>query len=428
MRIQLHNFQELAFLSQKRIVINAAGIQSGKTTVGAVWLTHRRCSIKKDDNLIICAPTYKILNQASIPKFMSMNKHLGKLHKVDAVFQYHKGPKIFIRSLSDPDAMEGIPDVEGIWLDEGGLISKYAWENVMGRAALREAQVQVTTTPYSLNWMYQLWKSWSRGDRDDVDFFSYSSKDNPYFPDSEYYRQKNLLDATRFAMKYDGIFGQMEGLVYTNVAWIKARELPIGTKYYGGIDWGYTNPFALVIRALTPDGIHYRVAEFVKRKMEMEDIIQICKSRQQMFNIQCFICDPSAPANLASLNRAGLKAIKGINDIAVGIDAHRQLMNEQRLYVFEDENPYGFDEYGRYHYPEEKDLKMDDDAKEQLPVAQDDHSLDADRYVTMHLRSTAEIYKRTPHNPQNDTKIPEDSLKRLEWLKKGGSNRNRNSG
>ena len=379
--------------------------------------------MKPDETGILVAPTYKILQQASIPAFLTITKGLGRYNKVDSVFAYNHGPKIYIRSLSDPNSIEGITRCEAVWLDEGGLISRYAWENCTGRAAFRQATVMVTTTPYSLNWMFQLWKDWKANKRDDVEFLSYSSIDNPYFPKAEFERQRKILDPVRFAMKYLGQFGRMEGLVYEDIVFLRAFQLPTGTRYFAGVDWGFKNPFVITVRALTPDGIHYRVAEFYKSGLTTDEQIQVAKSRQQIFDIEQFICDPSNPAAIESFNRAGIRAIGGENDIIEGIDRHRALIRSQKFFVFEDENPFGYDEYNTYHYPEKKDLKVDEDDKEIVPVAKDDHGMDADRYTTMYLTTSLVGQKRVPVNPQNSGEIPEDALKRLNWLKKGGSSR-----
>ncbi len=315
--------------------------------------------------------------------------------------------------------MEGIQDVEGVWLDEGGLISRYAWENVDGRTARTQAQIMITTTPYALNWLFEMWQQWKAGKRDDVEFIQFTSKDNPYFPEAEFERQRKLLDSRRFAMKYCGQFGKMEGLVYPNLNTCKARVLPQGTAYYAGIDWGYTNPFALVIRGLTPDGVHYRVGEYYKTGLSIDDIVQVCKQRAQIYDIRMFVCDPSSPANISALNKAGLSAVGGNNDIRLGIDKHTELIKTDRFFIFEDENPHGMDEYSTYHYPEPKELKIDDDSKERLPVASNNHSLDADRYITMHL-STAQAHKKLQAVSPSQREIPKDPLERIEWLKRGG--------
>lgn len=417
----LHKFQERAFTSPKRITALAAGIQSGKTTTGALWTGSKATAAMPGENTIICAPTYKILSQATLPKFLNTFKNYGKYHKIDSIFQWKNGVTSYIRSLTDANALEGITDVVAVWLDEGGLISRYAWENVEGRSAFRQAPVMITTTPYALNWLFKMWEDWKAGKRDDVDFVQFTSKDNPHFPDSEFERQRRLLDPRRFQMKYMGQFGKMEGLVYEQINVIKAFPLPPGTKFFAGIDWGFTNPFVITIRALTPDGVQIRVGEFYKSGMTIDDIIAACRSRMQIYNIELFIADPSNPSNIESLNRAGIPTIGGNNDVRLGIDIQAQLIKEEKFLIFEDENPLGIDEYNTYHYPEPKDYKIDEDQKEPEPVKANDHGCDADRYATMYLNSLS--IKQAIHMPKNRAAIPSDPIDRLKWLKAGGSSR-----
>jgi len=417
----LHKYQEKAFCSDKRIIALAAGIKSGKTSCGGLWLGSRAGQISPQDNLIICAPTYKILSQATLPKFLSIFNPFGKYHKIDSYFQFRNGPRAYIRSLTDPNSLEGIPDVEGIWLDEGGLISRYGWENVQGRSALRQCPIMITTTPYALNWLFHLWEEWKSGKRDDVDFIQFTSKDNPFFPDAEYERQRRLLDSRRFQMKYMGQFGKMEGLVYEKVNFCKSFSLPDGTRYYGGIDWGYTNPFVLSIRAITPDGIHYRVAEFYKSGLTIDAIADICRQRKKLYNIELFIADPSAPANIEYLNKEGCTTIPGNNEVRAGIDCQIRLFNEERFFIFEDDNPNGVDEYSMYHFPEPKDYKIDEHQKEPEPVKAFDHGCDADRYVSMHLDVQEKKYMAVAERDR--TTRPRNLIDRREWLKRGGSSR-----
>jgi PBSX family phage terminase large subunit len=418
--IHLHKYQERAFVSDKRIIVLAAGIQSGKTQTGALWAGHKAAAASPGSNQIICAPTYKTLMQATLPKFLTIYKAFGTYHKVDSVFKYHNGVTAYIRSLTDPNAMEGITDVESIWLDEGGLISRYAWDNVQGRSAFRQAPVLISTTPYSLNWLFLIWDEWRRGLRDDVEFVQFTSKDNPYFPDEEFERQRRLLDPRRFQMKYMGQFGKMEGLVYEKVNYCQSRPLPAGTRYYGGIDWGFTNPFVLVIRAITPDGQHFRVAEFYKSGLTIDSIKNLCKQRRDLYDIELFIADPSRPESIADLNAAGLSCIPGNNDVRGGIDEQDRLFREEKFFIFEDDNPNGVDEYSTYHYPEPKEYKIDEDQKEPEPVKANDHGCDADRYVSLYLK-TAE--KSLESSSADQVKRPDDMMRRLEWLKRGGSSR-----
>lgn len=419
MNYTLHKFQEQAFTSDKKIIVMSAGIQSGKTLTGALWSGTQAIASDRGLNTIICAPTYKVLHQATLPGFLGIWEKYGDFKKGLFEFRWNHGVTTYIRSLTDPNAMEGITNVNAIHLDEGGLISRYAWENVEGRAAFRQAPILITTTPYALNWLYAMWLEWDSGKRDDVDFIQFLSTDNPFFPKEEFERQKKLLDPRRFAMKYCGQFGKMEGLVFENLNLCDPIPLPPGTRFYAGVDWGFTNPTVITIRALTPDGTQYRVAEFYQSKMTIDETVQVCQQRKQLYNIELFICDPSSPHNIDALNRGGCPAIGGNNDIRAGIDQHLQLMNEAKFFIFESENPIGLDEYSTYHYAEPKELKIDDDAKEQLPVKSNDHGIDADRYVTMHLAQGQD--KTHAYIPDNSR--PEHSRKRLEWLKRGGSSR-----
>jgi len=220
-------------------------------------------------------------------------------------------------------------------------------------------------------------------------------------------------------MKYMGQFGKMEGLVYETINLCKSFSLPGGTRFYGGIDWGYTNPFVLSIRALTPDGVHYRVAEFYKSGLMIDEIVSICQQRKQLYNLELFVADPSAPANIEAFNRGGLNCIAANNDIRAGIDCQIRLFKEEKFFIFEDDNPLGVDEYSTYHYPEPKEYTIDQDVKEPEPVKAHDHGCDADRYVSMYLDKIQPT--RTAH--VDSSSRPEQNIKRIEWLKRGGSSR-----
>jgi len=425
MKIKLHKYQTQAWRSKKRVVVCAAGIQSGKTHVGPVWLWRLICRNNLDGNYILCAPTYKIIKQASLPKLLGFIKQFGTYKAGDGEFHVAGGKAIiYIRSLDNPEAMEGIPDVKGIWLDEGGMITRYAWENVEGRAARLQAQILVTTTPYALNWLFQLYEDIRRGVRDDAEFVIWKSKDSPYFPDEEYERQKKILDPRRFMMKYDGVFGRMEGLVYENVMYVKPLPMPAGTKYYAGVDWGYTDPFAMVIRAVTPTGDHYQISEFYKTGMTINEIVDVCKARRDMFDIKAFVCDPSRPDSIETLCQEGLNAFGGVNQIALGIDKQRELIRLGKFYVIEDDNPHTIDEFSMYHYPEVKELKIDQDSKDQLPVDANNHLMDSLRYVNFYLHNAVEN-KTAPKSPSTPGQMPTSQEARLRWLKKGGASRYR---
>lgn len=317
-----------------------------------------------------------------------------------AEFKTHWGSTVYFRTGTHPDSAEGIPNVRRVWLDEGGKVSLYFFENLMGRAARVEAPVDITTTPYAMNWLGEMVDDARKGKRTDLTAIHCKSKESPYFSTAEYDRQKGLLDPRRFTMKYDGEFGQMQGLVYDiyDQCLVDSFPLPKETRYFGGIDWGYyPDPFAFVVRGLTPQGRHYRVAEYYANYKTISDIVKIAKDYQSIYQLELTICDPSQPAHIEELNRNGVPSIGGKNDIRFGIDKHYELMRAGRFYIFQDKNPIGRDEYSTYHYMEERELGTDEGIrkKEKLPVDKNNHGIDIDRYQSVYLLE-AECDKRIP--------------------------------
>lgn len=397
--------QETYFLLQNQINIFSGGIQSAKSTTGAMRFLHHGLLKHRaeDDTFLIAADTYKTLHQATIPTFKRFCRQFGTMNEAKAEFKTHWGSTVYFRTGTDPESAEGITNCRRVWLDEGGKVTLYFFENLMGRAARLEAPVDITTTPYAMNWLGKMVDDMKRGKRDDVSLVHCKSIESPYFSKKEYERQKRLLDPRRFKMKYEGEFGQMQGLVYDlyEKTLIKSRPLPQGTKFYAGIDWGYfPDPFVLVLRAVTPEGFQFRVAEYYKNYLTMSDIVALCKSWQGLYRIEHFYCDPSQPGSIAELCKNGIPASGAINEIRLGLDKHYELMKTERFYIFEDQNPLGVDEYSQYHYRERRELGVEDDLKEKdrVPVDQANHGLDADRYLTVMIDAVS-MGRRDPKVP-----------------------------
>lgn len=147
--------QEQALFSTKPITICSTGIQWGKSTVGAMFIKKLMHTFTDSrDNFLITAPTYKIMQQATLPEFLRVMEGCGEYNKGDAVFKMHHGGTCWLRTGTDPDSVVGITNVRGVWGDEAGLFSLYFHENIQARASIKEAPIIYTTSPYSLNWIY----------------------------------------------------------------------------------------------------------------------------------------------------------------------------------------------------------------------------------------------------------------------------------
>lgn len=373
-----------------------------------------------EDNFIIASDTYKTLTQATIPTFLRYAKRFGYFNKGEMSFKTGWGATAYCRSSTDPDSVEGIPNVRRVWLDEGGKVTRYFFENLMGRAARTESPIDITTTPYSMNWLGTMVKEAKAGKRDDVGIVHCKSIESPYFSKAEYERQRHLLDPRRFRMKYEGQFGEMEGLVYDRLNLCKTMPLPPGTQYFAGIDWGYSpDPFCLVVRAVTPDGLQYRVFEYYKTLLTISDVVRFVKSCHQLYHFKMAVCDPSQPAHIMELSRAGIPAIGANNEIRYGIDVHYELIKSEVYWIWEDVNPLGLDEYKSYHYPEAKELPLEQSRakRDTKPVDQNNHGLDAERYLSVYLKDHG-TDRRSPVPERDHSQAPRDLAQRLAWLKR----------
>jgi hypothetical protein len=101
-----------------------------------------------------------------------------------------------------------------------------------------------------------------------------------------------------------------------------------------GVDWGYSNPGAILVFAVDGDGRMYLVHEVYRTGQLIGWWTEKAKAIKAHFRPECFVCDPSEPAYIEQFNRAGVYAVAADNDIAPGIQAV-----ESRLAVQPDGRP-----------------------------------------------------------------------------------------
>jgi PBSX family phage terminase large subunit len=381
--------QQEAIFSTHKITCCITGIQWGKSTVGAVWLKRL---IHADKNpltaWLVTAPTYKIMEQATLPAFLAVMQGCGVFNDQKKIFTTHWGSKVYFRTGTEPDSVVGITNVGGIWGDEAGKYSLYFWDNIQARASLRDAPIMLTTSPYTLNWLF---KDFIKKRKDFCKLIGAESIENPYFSKADWERRKATMDPRRFNAVYGGNFEKLQGLVYgcfdEDLHSCEMPDLSRASKIVAGVDWGYTSPCAMVVRALMPDRTQIQVSETYQTQLTISDKIRVAKAKKLQYNIELFIADPSEPSDIEEFNRAGLPCVAANNDIHKGIQAHYELIKSGRYRVVYDSSPHTIDELSLYHYPEPADLAADDDLKEDVPVKQNDHAMDANRYATVYLLS-----------------------------------------
>lgn len=372
-----------------------------------------------DDNFLITSPTFPIFKQSTLPPFLQIMEGYGRFDRVDNCFRMHKGGTCWFRTGKNPDSIVGITNIRAIGCDEAGLYTLYFWENIQGRSSFKSAPIRIVTSPYSLNWLYRDFIKPKMKNPDalpEVELIQATSKDNPHFPEAEYELKKKTMDPRRFNMMYGGQFDKMQGLVYDCFDEVEnqtdAFQFPSGTRFFAGIDWGYTEPFALVVHAITPNGMRFQVSETKRSNLTLVEIGNICQQKMKVWGIERFYAGPDQPGNIEHLNRLGCPTSPANNDIRVGIDCVYEQLKARTFKLIKDSSPHTIDEFDTYHYPDPKDLKPDQSTKEMNPVGQNDHVCDAIRYVT--IMTTRSNIKHAPTLPgKRKAKSEEEMIKQL---------------
>lgn len=389
MPITLHEYQVKAWLSEKRFIFLCAGVQSGKTTFGAIWILNEAMHRGPGDYIIL-APTYKVLQQSTLVKFFEMcPKGYGEYNKADSTYKTVDNRTFYLRSADNPEAIEGIT-AQAIWADEASLMKPDAWLMMQGRVSRTLGRICCTFTPIALNWVHkEIEKDKDRrqkGEPGDIDFIQFRSIDSPYFPKEEFERARRMLTPTHFRLRYEGIFGKAEGIIYPDFSdranIVDDFLIPEDWRKVGGIDFGYNNPFVAVKGAVSPDDVLYIYEERYQNRSILEDHVSFLGADI------IYYADPSGAQEIAELHKFGIWVREANNDVRLGIQKVTERIRPQdpsnvqtiRLKVFKS-CYHTIEEFALYRYEEPKRGEI---VKEK-PLKVDDHAMDAARYMVMGL-------------------------------------------
>lgn len=263
-------------------------------------------------------------------------------------------------------------------LDEVAMYRNFwvGWQEVL-RPALTDTKggALFISTPKGFNHFYDLYNLHAKDDN--FASFHATTYDNPHIDPVEVDEARRQLTEDRFFQEYMADFRKMEGLVYkefsrqVNVYDDLTARKPLAMTY-AGIDFGYTNPTAMLKIEHDIDNHFWVSFEWVKREKLMPEIIEQAKH----LGASTFYPDPAEPDRIEELRRAGINCHEVSKDVEAGIDSVRTLIKQGRLHVHKD-CINTISEFETYRY---QDAKADRNAPEE-PVKENDHCLDALRYV-----------------------------------------------
>ncbi len=218
-----------------------------------------------------------------------------------------------------------------------------------------------------------------------------SLQDNPVMWDTEkkewtkrgerYYNEILCrLTGVRRRRLLDGLWSSPEGLVYHGLAETMVPCQPRlnspATTVYGAIDWGWSDPTAILVGVLCEDGVLRVVEELYESRVPLEDLASRVSEFMRKWRVQKFYCDRSRPEIMDQLRRAGVPvAVNRVHSIDVGVSLVEQRLMAKQIELW-DVCPQTVREAGEYEY-----IVSDDGKTKKLPEKTDNHAMDSLRYL-----------------------------------------------
>lgn len=377
-----HNNQLAIANDTSRFKVVVCGRRFGKTVYAVNYLIEEAL-LTKNGLFFYIAPTYKQAKMIAWEMLLQAIRKLPRelVHKVNESELYvvlGNDTKIAIKGADNPDSLRGV-GLNGVILDEYQDQSPSVFTDVIRPALTDKKGWSVFIgTPKGFNHFYDLFvhaektEGWKG--------FKFTSYDNPLLDPAEIDEARKALPEDIFAQEYLAEFRKMKGLVYKEfnrdlhvVQTLPERQF---IEVLAGVDFGYTNPAAILVIGKDFDNNYWVVDEYYERGKTTNELVEILQQRQQKFSLNFLYPDPAEPDRIEEINRSGLTCREVSKDIAAGVDRVRALFKGNRIRILASCTNLIW-ELETYHYPDTREGRNE----YELPVKENDHAVDALRYA-----------------------------------------------
>lgn len=377
--MNLHPGQSIVAKDTHRFRVCCNGRRWGKTTLAVLEMV-AKAVYGNDRNICYIAPTFQQARDIAWQELRKICEPIAyKINesRLEITVNTTKGgtSKIMLRGWESIETIRG-QKFHFIVVDEIASMRNWLmnWQEVI-RPTLTDVRGEALfiSTPKGFNHFYDLYNL--QGKDDDYKSFHFSTFDNPHIPVDEIEKARKELTEDRFAQEYLADFRKTEGLVYKEFN----RDVHIyDNKVFNtidvsvAVDFGFTNPCAIYKIEQDSDNNFYVTKEWYKTQKTTPEIIEIARS----FNGNAYYPDPAEPDRIEEMRRAGLNVREVSKDIEAGINAVRELLKTHRLFIHSSCVNL-INEFETYSYPDKKP----DRNENEIPIKENDHGLDAIRYV-----------------------------------------------
>lgn len=212
--------------SRDRMVVAIGGVQSGKTYAALMGLVTVMAE-NPGERCFLLAPSFGQLEAGAIPKLKSIAKALNLYDPTDSdawnkskhELTFTNGAKLRYFSASNPERFQSVT-TPAVMIDEISEVPERLIDIALERIAVMEGTLFMAGLiphPDQLinHWIHsRIYKPYQEGDPD-ITMETFSSDENPFFPDSRYQKAKEEMPEPIFKAEYKGEF--VESLLTDNV-------------------------------------------------------------------------------------------------------------------------------------------------------------------------------------------------------------------
>ena len=396
----LHPAQSEIAKDTHRFRVICSGRRFGKTVL-AVWEMFAMAASKEDGRVAYAAPTIQQARDIAWNELKRVcapiAKNINETRLEITIANKHGGTsQIILRGWENIETLRG-QKYHMIVLDEVAMMRHFweMWQEVL-RPTLTDfrGEGMFISTPKGFNHFYDLYNFEARDK--DYKSFHFTSYDNPNIPRDEIEKAKMELPDDRFAQEYMADFRKSEGLVYKEFSRDVhvVDDIPISiVETFGGVDFGFTNPTAVLTIKKDYEGRYFVADEWYKRGKTEDEVVEVVKNRA----FSRVYPDPENASAIEAMRRAGInirEVNKGKDSIVSGIQKVREMFKANRLFIHRS-CVNTLMELEQYCYPD----KQPDKNFQELPIPEHNHGLDVLRYCIMSDATGDGVERATTYLP-----------------------------
>lgn len=301
------------------------------------------------------------------------------------------------RDESSQDLVQGIT-FAGVFFDEVALMPQSFVNQATARCSVEGSKFWFNCNPDGpSHWFKAEWID--RADVQRMNYLHFTMDDNLSLSEEMKERYRNQYSGVFYDRYILGKWVMAEGVIYdmfdyqkhvVNIADIAER---LTATCYVSCDYGTQNATVFKLWCKGLDQVWYCIREYYysgreekKQKTDaeyVEDMVEFIGEAR----VRAIVVDPSAASFIAALRQRGLPVVPAKNNVLDGIREMGVLLNEGKI-KYVDSCTHTFDEFGSYVWDEKAGKRGED-----VPVKENDHCMDADRYFvhTIVVKAKARI-------------------------------------